>query len=142
MDTGIPDGGLMRRVAQGDLDAFERLVLRHQEMVWRTAYRLVADHQAAEDIAQDAFLRVFEASERYRPTAAFRTYLHRIVVRLCLDYLRKGRPIATDHLLPADHGPTPELGAAHASGPKQCKRRSAGSPITSGRRSCCDTTRG
>ncbi len=47
METGTPDEGLMRRVAQGDLDALERLVLRHQEMVWRTAYRLVADHQAA-----------------------------------------------------------------------------------------------
>ena len=98
MQTGVSDENLMQLVVQGDLDAFEQIVLRHQQMAWRTAYRLVADYQAAEDLAQEAFLRVFKAADRYRPTAAFRTYLNRIVVRLCLDYLRKGRPIPTDTL--------------------------------------------
>lgn len=87
----LSDESLMLAVARGRVAAFEQLVLRHQEVVWRTAYRMVADRQAAEDLAQEAFLRVFEAAGRYRPEAPFRTYLYRIVVRLCLDYLRKGR---------------------------------------------------
>ena len=82
----------MLAVAGGDLAAFEQLVLRHQEVAWRTAYRMVGDRQAAEDLAQEAFLRVFPAAGRYRPTAAFRTYLYRIVVRVCLDHLKKKRP--------------------------------------------------
>ena len=82
----------MLAIAKGDREAFEQLVLRHQQAVWRTAYRMVGDRQAAEDLAQEGFLRVAQAADRYRPTAAFRTYLYRIVVRLCLDYLRKKRP--------------------------------------------------
>jgi len=93
------DESLMLAVAGGDSAAFEQLVLRHQEVVWRTAYRIVGDRQAAEDLAQEAFLRVFQAAARYRPRAAFRTYLYRIVVRACLDHLRKKRP---------------QLGLAHA----------------------------
>jgi RNA polymerase sigma-70 factor (ECF subfamily) len=108
------DETLMLAVARGDLTAFEQLVLRHQEPAWRTAYRMLGCHQTAEDVAQEAFLRVFEAAERYRPTAAFRTYLYRIVVRLCLDQLRKGRPVPTDNLLPADDRPSPEQRAARA----------------------------
>ncbi|TWU37837.1 ECF RNA polymerase sigma factor SigW [Novipirellula aureliae] len=98
MDTGIPDEQLMQLVAQGDLKAFELLVLRHQKTAWRTAYRLVSDHQAAEDLTQDAFVKIFEAADRYRPIAAFGTYLYRVVVRVCLDYLRKHRPEPTEYL--------------------------------------------
>jgi RNA polymerase sigma-70 factor (ECF subfamily) len=86
------DESLMLAVAGGDPAAFEQLVLRHQGAVWRTAYRMVGDRQAAEDLAQEAFLRLFRAAGRYRPTAAFRTYLYRILVHACLDYLRKKRP--------------------------------------------------
>jgi RNA polymerase sigma-70 factor (ECF subfamily) len=114
METGAPDENLMQLVAQGDLDAFGQLVLRHQETAWRTSYRLVADYQAAEDIAQEAFLKILQAADRYRPTAAFRTYLYRVVIRLCLDYLRKGRPVPTDNLLPADDGASPGQRTAHA----------------------------
>jgi len=114
MDMASPDEALMQAVALGDLAAFERLVLRHQESAWRTAYRMLGCHQTAEDIAQEAFLRIFEAADRYRPTAAFRTYLYRIVVRLCLDYLRKGRPVPTDNLLPAEDRSSPEQRATDA----------------------------
>jgi len=106
MEPVSSDECLMQMAARGDLAAFEQLVLRHQESVWRTAYRMLGRHGEAEDIAQEAFLRVFEARERYRPTAAFRTYLYRIVVRLCLDHLRKGRSVPTDNLFPVDDSPS------------------------------------
>lgn len=87
------DESLMVAVAQGDFSAFEQLIERHQHGVWRTAWRMVGDYQAAEDLAQDAFLRILEAAERYRPSASFRTYLYRIVVHLCIDHQRKLRPV-------------------------------------------------
>ncbi len=114
MEMVPSDEALMQAVALGDLAAFERLVLRHQESAWRTAYRMLGCHQTAEDVAQEAFLRIFEAADRYRPTAAFRTYLYRIVVRLCLDHLRKGLPVPTDNLLATDDWPSPEQQATDA----------------------------
>jgi len=76
-------------------------------MAWSVAYRFLGDATEAEDAAQDAFLRVLEAAPRYRPTAAFRTYLYRVVTRLCLDRLEKKRPRYVDQL-PAT--PSADLG--------------------------------
>lgn len=90
------DEELMQQVAGGDLQAFGQLVGRHQQAVWRIAFRLLGDPAEAEDAAQQAFLKIFEAAPRYRPTAAFRTYLHCVVTRHCLDRMEKKKPIYTD----------------------------------------------
>lgn len=88
----------MRAVQAGDLSAFEQIVLRHQSVAWNTACRFLNDPAEAEDVAQDAFLRVLDAAPRYQPTAKFKTYLLRIVTRLCLDRVRKKRPLYTNTL--------------------------------------------
>ena len=109
------DLSLVHAVANGDWAALEQLVERYQADAWRMAYRLVLDRHTAEDLAQEAFLRVFQARERYRPSASFRTYLAHVVVRLCLDYLRKGRPApAGDSLHPADPSASPASQAEEA----------------------------
>jgi RNA polymerase sigma-70 factor (ECF subfamily) len=92
------DEEIMRAVQQGDLSAFEQIVLRHQAVAWNTACRFLNDPAEAEDVAQEAFLRVLDAAARYRPTAKFQTYLLHIVTRLCLDRLRKKRPLYTDNV--------------------------------------------
>jgi len=86
----------MLAAGKGDLDAFEEIVLRRQRFVWGIAYRFLGDPVEAEDIAQKSFLKLLEAAPRYRPTAAFSTYLYQIVSRLCIDYVRKKRPILSD----------------------------------------------
>jgi RNA polymerase sigma-70 factor (ECF subfamily) len=86
------DEDLMTAVSRGDLGAFEQLVLRHQHSAWTVACRFLGDPVEAEDIAQEAFLRILDAAPRYQPTASFRTYLHRVLTRLCLDHTRKKRP--------------------------------------------------
>jgi RNA polymerase sigma-70 factor (ECF subfamily) len=103
------DEELMSDVAQGDLSAFEQLVRRHQASAWNTAFRLLGDAHEAEDIAQEAFLRILRAAERYKPTAAFRTYLYRIVTRLCRDRRRKASPST---------GPTPDNQVSPISSPE------------------------
>ena len=101
------DEELMQSVRNGDLDAFEQIVLRHQAEAWRVAYRFTGDAAEAEDLAQEAFLRILAAAARYKPTATFRTYLFRIVNRLCIDHVRRKRPIVTDSLpQPADDAPS------------------------------------
>jgi RNA polymerase sigma-70 factor (ECF subfamily) len=92
------DEELMLAVGGGELDAFGEIVLRHQHLVWNIAYRTLGNATDAEDVAQEAFLRLLEAAKRYRPTASFRTYLYRIVIRLCLDRLAKKKPLYTRHL--------------------------------------------
>lgn len=92
------DEELMLAVAEGDLGAFEQIVLRHQNSAWSAAYRFLGDHAEAEDVAQEVFLKILGAAPRYRPTASFRTYLYRVVTRLCLDWARKARPVVANNL--------------------------------------------
>ena len=92
----VSDEELMSAAGKGDLGAFEQIVLRHQVTVWNTAYRFLGDRAEAEDAAQDVFLKLLEAAGHYRATASFRTYLYRVVTHLCLDRVRKKKPIYTD----------------------------------------------
>ena len=92
------DENLMLAAARGDTAAFEQLVLRHQSSAWNAAYRFLGDAAEAEDVAQQAFLNILEAAGRYEPSASFRTYLYRIVTRLCIDRSRKKQPAYTDDL--------------------------------------------
>jgi RNA polymerase sigma-70 factor (ECF subfamily) len=92
------DEELMLQVRGGDIDAFEQIVLRHQAEAWRVAYRFTGDAVEAEDLAQDAFLHILSAAQRYRRTAKFRTYLYRVLTHLCFDYRRKNRPVLAEPL--------------------------------------------
>jgi RNA polymerase sigma-70 factor (ECF subfamily) len=92
----VSDKQLMQAVAAGDPDAFHEIILRHQQVAWNTAYRFLGDPMDAEDIVQETFLRILEAAPRYQPRAKFRTYLYRILIRLCIDHARKKRPLFVD----------------------------------------------
>ena len=87
------DALLMARTAAGDSGAFEELVIRNQSDAWALAVHYLGNAAEAEDVVQEAFLRLLQAAPRYKPTAGFRTYFSRIVVRLCLDFRAKLRPI-------------------------------------------------
>jgi RNA polymerase sigma-70 factor (ECF subfamily) len=82
----------MSRAAAGDLSAFEELVCRNQSSAWALAFRYLSDPVEAEDVVQEAFLRLLKAAPHYRPETAFRAYFSKIVVRLCLDFRSKKRP--------------------------------------------------
>jgi RNA polymerase sigma-70 factor (ECF subfamily) len=83
----------MLQVASGDLSAFEELVIRNQSAAWALAYRYLSDPIEAEDLVQEAFLRLLKSAKKYQPTATFRTYFARIVVHLCLDFRSKRSPV-------------------------------------------------
>ena len=97
-DSTANDASLMQAVAQGDMGAFEQIVRRHQSAAWRVAWRFLGDADEAEDMVQEAFLRILDAAPRYRPTATFRTYLYRVLTRLCMDHARKKRPALVETL--------------------------------------------
>lgn len=84
------DAALARLSRQGDRQAFEALVIRHQTSVYRLALRMLRSPQDAEDAAQEAFLRAYLALPGFRGDAAFKTWLYRIASNVCLDRLRRG----------------------------------------------------
>ena len=87
----LTDEQLMAAIAQGGMAEFGELVTRHQEKAFSLALRCLGRWDLAEDISQEAFLRVYHSAKRYRSKAKFTTWLYRIVVNLCLDMKRKAK---------------------------------------------------
>jgi RNA polymerase sigma-70 factor (ECF subfamily) len=98
------DEQLMCAAAEGDMDAFETLVRRHQDPAVNFATRMLSDPHAAHDAAQEAFLRILEKADRYRPIAKFRTYLFSVLRRICIDHYRKHRPHSSGDLAWEENG--------------------------------------
>lgn len=86
-----PDAALMLSLQRGDESAFDALVGRHRERVFRLACRYLGDETAAEDLAQESFLRVYRARHTWRPEAKFSTWLYRVTANACLNELRARR---------------------------------------------------
>jgi RNA polymerase sigma-70 factor (ECF subfamily) len=116
------DGVLVRAAQRGSEEAIEALFRRHWCRAHRAAFLIVRDADAAEDIAQEAFLAALRALDRFDRRRPFRPWLHRIVVNRAIDHTRArtlrrevgeevaGEPVADD----VDAGLDPELAAALA----------------------------
>jgi RNA polymerase sigma-70 factor, ECF subfamily len=105
MAAGWPDKGdqeLLALIQDGNHQAFAELVERHTERFYRLAYRYVQNRETAEDLVQDAFLRLWENPAIWQPdrNSKFTTWFYRIMVNLCLDWQKKKRPIQLDEDMP------------------------------------------
>jgi len=110
---GPADHDLMARAAKGDGRAFRTLAERHGGAALRLARRILGNEAMAEDVVQDAFLRVWINAPRWRPEAAFRTWLYRIVVNLCLNARRRAVDLpleAAEHVADPGRAPDEQLG--------------------------------
>ena len=77
---------------RGEREAFDRLVEKYQRDVYRLCYRYVNNHQDANDMAQDVFLKAYRALDRFRGDSSFSTWLYRIAVNTCLNFRASRRP--------------------------------------------------
>jgi len=77
---------------RGEREAFDLLVERYQRDVYRLCYRYVNDHEDANDLAQEAFLKAYRAIGRFRGDSAFSTWLYRIAVNTCLNFRASRKP--------------------------------------------------
>ncbi|HSE64005.1 MAG TPA: sigma-70 family RNA polymerase sigma factor [Thermoanaerobaculia bacterium] len=91
-NTELEDGEIVRRVLAGEEDLFELLVRRYQVRVVSHVTRMVGSRDDALDLAQEIFLKVFQALDRYNPEFKFSTWLFRIAGNAAIDHLRKRRP--------------------------------------------------
>jgi len=85
----MDESALIRAAQHGDAGAFEELVRLYDQSVLRLALNLLRSPEDANDIYQEAFLRVFKNLHTFRFDCSFHTWLYRIVTNLCLDALRK-----------------------------------------------------
>ncbi len=91
------DEQLMLILGQGQTQALAELIKRYQSRAMGLVYRNLRNWDLAEDLAQEAFLRVFRAAKRYRPEARFSTWFYRIVANLCTDEVRKSMRRGTEN---------------------------------------------
>jgi RNA polymerase sigma-70 factor (ECF subfamily) len=118
-DPPRDDAQLIRATLGGEPAAFGQLVLKYQDRLYNTLYRVLGSAEDARDVAQDAFVQAFLKLESFRGSAAFYTWLYRIGFNLAMSHRRRGRPVASldtsrsEHgVEPADGRPTPEADAA------------------------------
>ena len=91
-----PDEDLVLRAGQGDRAAIRALTARKLPRLLSLAVRMLGDVAEAEDVAQEACLRMWRQAPRWRPgTARFDTWLHRVALNLCYDRLRRRREVVT-----------------------------------------------
>ena len=91
IDGTVSSEDLMARIAKGEDEAFEILVNRHQTPVLNLIYRFLGDRTQAKDLAQEVFLRVWQAAKTYEPKAKFTTWIYQIATNLCFNELKSSR---------------------------------------------------
>ena len=82
------DNEIMKKVIAGDKTAFDELVIEHRKAAILFAYSFVSDYGIAEDIVQDAFVKVYILRTSYKASYTFKTYLYTIIRNSSIDYLR------------------------------------------------------
>ncbi|MDD7964048.1 RNA polymerase sigma factor [Actinomycetospora lemnae] len=95
------DRWLVGRARSGDQGAYEELVRRHRDRIYRIALRMLGSPADADDVAQEVVIQLWTALSGFAGTSAFTTWLYRVVVNRCLNHRRGQRP--HDQLADADH---------------------------------------
>lgn len=103
------DQRLVALARQGDLGAYDQLVRRYQERIYATIYHMTSNHEDANDLAQDSFIKAFQALKSFKGDSSFFTWVYRIAVNKTINFLkqRKNRNMLSlnDMDLNAEHDP-------------------------------------
>jgi len=83
------DAELVRRAKDGDYKAYDQLILLYKDAVYNVVFRMVRNHQEAEDLTQDTFLKAFKSLSSFNEEYAFSTWLFKIATNNCIDFFRK-----------------------------------------------------
>jgi RNA polymerase sigma-70 factor (ECF subfamily) len=92
------DDELVARSRGGDLDSFNQLILRWERPIYALAYRVIGREEDARDVCQETFLRAFRALPGFKGQAKFSSWLYRIALNLCRDWIRRQRRAPTVQL--------------------------------------------
>ena len=75
--------------SEGDLEAYDELVQRYQERIYATVYHMTSNHEDANDLAQDSFIKAFQALKSFKGGSSFYTWLYRIAVNKTINFLKQ-----------------------------------------------------
>ena len=100
---------LVKRARRGQLSAYDELVRRYQERIYATIYHMTANHEDANDLAQEAFIKAFHALRSFKGGSSFYTWVYRIAVNKTINFLKqrknKAQMSLDDMDLNAEHDP-------------------------------------
>ena len=108
--TGITDESeLVRKAREGDMDAYDSLVRRYQERIYSTIYHMTSNHEDANDLAQEAFIKAYQALKSFKGGSSFYTWVYRIAVNKTINFLKQRKNRASMSLndldFNAEHDP-------------------------------------
>ncbi|MEI8289708.1 MAG: sigma-70 family RNA polymerase sigma factor [Verrucomicrobiota bacterium] len=87
--AGTLEGDLVKRARRGDLAAYDELVKRYQERIYATIYHMTGNHEDANDLAQEAFIKAYQALKSFKGGSTFYTWLYRIAVNKTINFLKQ-----------------------------------------------------
>ncbi len=87
--TPDDEWALVRRAQREDTQAFDELVRRYQERIYATVYHMTSNHEDANDLAQDAFIKAYRALKSFKGDSSFYTWLYRIAVNKTINFLKQ-----------------------------------------------------
>ncbi len=85
----VDEEALVRRARHGDLESYDELVRRYQERIYATIYHMTSNHEDANDLAQESFIKAFEALKSFKGGSSFYTWLYRIAVNKTINFLKQ-----------------------------------------------------
>jgi RNA polymerase sigma-70 factor (ECF subfamily) len=96
---------LIKRSQKGDINSFEELIKEYKKIAYNIALKMLKNKEDAEDVSQEALIKVYKSINRFNMDSSFKTWLYRIVVNTCLDHVRKNKenPISIDQPIRSGH---------------------------------------
>jgi RNA polymerase sigma-70 factor (ECF subfamily) len=85
----LEDLELVRRSQQGDLNSYDELIRRYQERIYATIYHMTSNHEDANDLAQETFIKAFQALKSFKGDSSFYTWVYRIGVNKTINFLKQ-----------------------------------------------------
>jgi len=85
----VEEAELVNRARKGDLEAYDQLVQRYQERIYATVYHMTSNHEDANDLAQEAFIKGFQALKSFKGGSSFYTWVYRIAVNKTINFLKQ-----------------------------------------------------
>src|SRR5678810_534463 len=89
MAEPVPETELVKRARRGDLPAYDELVRRYQERIYATIYHMTSNHEDANDLAQESFIKAFHALKSFKGGSSFYTWVYRIAVNKTINFIKQ-----------------------------------------------------
>ena len=87
--TPVHDAVLVRRAQDGDIGAYDELIRRYQERIYATVYHMTSNHEDANDLTQETFIKGFQALKSFKGDSSFYTWVYRIAVNKTINFLKQ-----------------------------------------------------